>query len=260
MLLDLITPLILAFNEAPNIVRSLAKLRWAKQIIVIDSGSTDATLSLLSAYSQVRIIYRPFDSFARQCNFGLSQIKTPWVLSLDADYVLSDGFVDEVKALSNNETICAYRTQFRYCIKGHPLRSTLYPPRTVLFRRNKAYYYDSGHGHRVEIAGTIVNLKSKIYHDDRKPLNRWLDSQRTYAQQEADHLLALDSVGRSWPDRLRLAIWPAAPAVFLYTLLIKCCVLDGWPGWYYALQRTYAELILSLELLERRLRDVKSNH
>jgi hypothetical protein len=48
-------------------------------------------------------------------------------------------------------------------------------------------------------------------------------------------------------------IWPAAPAAFVSTLLAKGCLFDGWPGWFYALQRTYAELLLSLELLDRRL-------
>jgi hypothetical protein len=55
-------------------------------------------------------------------------------------------------------------------------------------------------------------------------------------------------------DRLRRMIWPAAPAAFLYTLLLKGVILDGWPGWFYALQRTYAELVLSLILLERKIR------
>jgi hypothetical protein len=54
-------------------------------------------------------------------------------------------------------------------------------------------------------------------------------------------------------DLLRRRIWPAAPAVFLYTLFAKGAVLDGWPGWFYVLQRTCAEVMLSLILLEKRL-------
>jgi hypothetical protein len=49
-------------------------------------------------------------------------------------------------------------------------------------------------------------------------------------------------------------IWPAVPASLIYTLLAKRVILDGWPGWYYAFRRTYAELLLSLELLDRKLR------
>ena len=46
--------------------------------------------------------------------------------------------------------------------------------------------------------------------------------------------------------------WPAPIGALLYTLLIKGCLLDGWVGWYYALQRTIAEAMIALELLERR--------
>jgi glycosyltransferase involved in cell wall biosynthesis len=92
---DQITPLIIAYNEAPNIARTLGKLSWAKRIVVIDSGSTDETLDMLRRFPQVDVIGHPFSDFASQCNFGLTLVDTPWVLSLDADYELSDALVEE---------------------------------------------------------------------------------------------------------------------------------------------------------------------
>lgn len=99
-MLEQITPLILTYNESPNIQRTLEKLTWAKQIIVIDSYSTDETLDILSNYPQLQVFQRKFDSFANQCNYGLEKIPSSWVLSLDADYVLGDELVNEIKALS----------------------------------------------------------------------------------------------------------------------------------------------------------------
>ena len=98
-MLDQITPLVLTYNEAPNIRRTLEKLRWAREIIVVDSFSTDETLDRLKAFPQVRVVQRKFDTFAGQCNFGLDQIQTPWVLSLDADYVLSEELIEEIGGL-----------------------------------------------------------------------------------------------------------------------------------------------------------------
>ena len=63
-LLDVITPVILTYNEAPNIGRTLSKLSWAKRMVVIDSGSTDATLEIVRATPRTEVIYRPFDNFA----------------------------------------------------------------------------------------------------------------------------------------------------------------------------------------------------
>ena len=85
-----VTPLILTFNEAPNLWRTLEKLAWARQALIVDSFSTDETLDIARKFPQVRIVQREFDTFAGQCNFGLQKIDTEWVLSLDADYVLSD--------------------------------------------------------------------------------------------------------------------------------------------------------------------------
>ena len=229
-------------------------LAWARQIVVVDSGSTDGTLEIVRSFPHVRVVERTFDSFAGQCNFGLDQASTPWVLSLDADYVLTDPLVRELGDLRPTTQISGYRATFRYCICGRALRRSLYPPRTVLYRRARAHYYNEGHGHRVQINGVVEMLRSPVLHDDRKPLSRWLDSQRAYANLEAEHLLSKNSKTLGWPDRLRSWIWPAAGAAFFYTLLVKGCLFEGWPGWFYVLQRTYAELLLSLELLDQRLR------
>src|SRR5437762_3277104 len=97
-MLEQITPLILTYNEAPNIGRSLEKLRWAREIVVVDSFSNDETIEIVSRFPQARIFQRQFDNFASQCNFGLKEagINTEWVLSLDADYILTDELIDEL--------------------------------------------------------------------------------------------------------------------------------------------------------------------
>lgn len=251
---DQITPMVLTFNEVANIGRTLAKLRWAQRILVVDSGSTDGTLELLAADPRVQVVQRAFDSFADQCNFGLSQARTDWVLSLDADYELSDELVEEMGALKEADAVAGYYAPFVYRIYGRELRGTLYPPRIVLYRVRDAHYVNEGHGHRVRIAGAVRRLRGAIYHDDRKPLSRWFAAQQRYAELEADHLLNAHAGKLSAFDRVRKMGWPAPLIAFFYVLLVKGCLLDGWAGWYYALQRVLAESLIALELLDRRLR------
>lgn len=249
-----ITPLIITLDEAPNIRRTLDRLVWAKRIVVIDSGSTDATLEILRCYPQVVVIHRPFDDFASQCNFGLRQVQTPWVLSLDADYELSAELVDELGELEPDETTAGFRARFIYRIFGRPLRGSLYPPRVVLYRRDRASYLNEGHGHRLTISGDVPWLTGKIYHDDRKPLSRWFAAQCRYAAQEAEYLLSLSRSELRGFDRIRRAGWPAPLVAPFHALIIKGCILDGWAGWYYALQRLIAETMIALEIVDRRLR------
>jgi glycosyltransferase involved in cell wall biosynthesis len=252
--LDKITPLIITYNESENIRRTLNKLVWALRIVVIDSGSTDETVNLIQAYPQAEVFHRPFVDFASQCNFGISQVTTPWVLSLDADYELSSELVTELQSLTPAEETAGYRAQFVYRIYGRPLRGTIYPPRIVLYRKDQAVYRNEGHGHRVSVRGAVLPLAAPIYHDDRKSLAHWFASQHRYARQEAEHLLSSNRTALGRADRIRLAAWPAPLAVFVYTLLVKGCLLDGWPGWFYVLQRVFAEILIALEIIDKRLR------
>jgi glycosyltransferase involved in cell wall biosynthesis len=262
-----LTALVLTYNEQENIARALDSLSWVPQVIVIDSYSTDITVTKAAKYPNVKVVSRAFDSFAKQCNFGLEQISSEWALSLDADYVLSPEVVSEIRNLNPASHINGYSVAFRYCIYGRPLRASLYPPRVVLYRRQRAHYRNEGHGHRVTIEGRVERLTRKIDHDDRKPFSRWLESQNRYAQIEARYLLNVDS-GLSVnghqlsggtrqlkpQDRLRLKIFFAPPVMFLYLLFCRGLILDGWRGWYYTAQRTIAELLLSLRLLTEKHR------
>lgn len=257
--LDDITPLLITFNEIANIERTLAPLSWARRIVVIDSGSTDGTLEVLARDPRIDVIHRPFDSFAEQCNFGLGKIATGWALSLDADYELSAALVEELRALQPTAQQAGFRTAFIYRIHGHALRGSLYPPRTTLYRVAKARYENEGHGHRVRIAGDVTDLKGAIYHDDRKPLSRWFASQIKYAAREAEHLLTMPRAAMTRAERIRLMGWPAPILVFLYVLIAKGAILDGPQGWSYAFQRLLAEVMLALELLDRRLSGTSSS-
>lgn len=251
--LEQISVLILSYNEAPNIGRTLGKLTWAQRILIIDSGSTDDTLNIIRGFPQAEILVRPFDDHASQWNFGLSQLRTEWILSLDADYELSAELVDEFRNLQPNDATAGYRTHFIYRIHGKPLRGSLYPPRIVLYRRQGALYCNEGHTQRILVSGDVLPLAGPIYHDDRKSLIRWLGSQQLYAVREAEYLLNTNRSTLNKADRIRLAVWPAPLLVAIYVLIVKGCVLDGWPGWFYALQRLLAETMIALAVLERRL-------
>ena len=249
-----ITPLILTFNEAPNIRRTIGRLTWARDIVVVDSGSTDETRQILKEFPNVRVFERPFTTHAEQWNYGLETtgIVTEWVLALDADYVLSDAFERELHSLAPDASTGGYRASFKYCINGKPLRGAAYPPVVVLFRRAGAKYRQDGHTQRVQVAGSLVALASPIYHDDRKSLGHWRAAQRRYMRLEAEKLRASRFRELGAVDRLRRLVVVAPPAIFFYCLVLRGGVLDGKAGLFYALQRAVAEAILSLHLIRGR--------
>ncbi|MEI6429964.1 MAG: glycosyltransferase family 2 protein [Pseudanabaena sp. ELA607] len=270
-MIEQIQPLILTYNEAPNIARTLANLSWAKRIVVVDSFSNDQTLEILAQYPQIALYQRKFDDFASQCNYGLSQITAPWVLSIDADYVLSDELINELYYLVENDLLTAnissqanaksdpksdskydgYWVDLHYCVMGKSLRSTILPPRQVLYRRTQGKYIQDGHAHRLQLDGTAGRLKGCIYHDDRKDLARWLWAQQRYTKIEAEKLCTTPANQLKLVDRLRTYKVITPLLIFFYCLIWKGGIWDGWAGWYYAWQRMLAEILIALYLIER---------
>lgn len=251
-MLEQVTPVLLTYNEAPNIARALARLDWAQDIVVVDSGSDDGTLELLRANPRVRVFARAFDSHAHQWNFAIAEtgIRTPWVLALDADYILPEAFVAALAGLRPEAGTAGYRARFEYVVLGRALWGSLYPPVTVLFRREGARYEQDGHTQRVQLTGSIGELAGTIQHDDRKPLAHWRAAQWRYAALEARKLLATSwrVLGRN--DRIRRLLVVAPLAVPFYCLVLRGGLLQGRAGWYYAMQRTYVEVLLSLQMIK----------
>jgi glycosyltransferase involved in cell wall biosynthesis len=248
-----ITPMILTWNEEDNIGRCLDRLDWAEDVVVVDSFSTDRTEEICGQFPNVRVVKQEFTSLAGQANFGLSHIRTPWVLSMDADYIVPLDFVVLLEEFDSTDLNAAFAC-FTYCIFGKPLRGTLYPPRLVLHRTHDVHYEQDGHAHRVVVGGECGFLPMKIDHDDRKPITRWFASQAVYARQEAEKLASADIRRLSRQDRLRAKAWIAPWLVVVWCLLVRRCALDGRAGLYYTFQRMIAETMLAVCLLDNRLR------
>src|SRR5207244_1624174 len=118
----------------------------------------------------------------------------------------------------------------------------------------------------------LAKFKGKIWHDDRKPLNRWFQSQVRYSEIEAAYLLGASASAQGYgatrgsmeqgagrtelsrADKMRkwLIVMPLAMPIYL--LFVRGLIFDGWNGWYYAFQRTVAEMMLAIRLLEAKLR------
>lgn len=248
---DRITPVILTRDEAPNIARTLSQLAWAKEVLIVDSFSTDTTVEVARTFPNVRVVQRAFDDLASQSAYGAAQSRTPWILLMDADYFLTDELVQELGALEPPPGVYGYIAAFDYAIGGRRLRASLYPARVLLLHRDHCEVWQDGHAHRVRVHGETGTLRGKVIHDDRKSFRRFVQRQRRYMREEAAKLRAADSRELNLAGRVRKLVIVAPFAVLVHTLFIKRLLLDGLPGLHYTFERVVAELILSREMLRR---------
>src|SRR2546425_2068800 len=252
-MLDYITPVLLTCNEEQNVSRTLSRLTWAKDIVVVDSNSTDGTLAALTKFSNVRVFNRRFDSHANQWRYAVedTQIATEWILRLDADYQVSDALIAELAELDPHAPVNGYRIGFDYAIFSRKLLSSLYPPNTILLRKGCFSVRDRGHTEVWQVTGRVASLSARITHDDWKPTGQWLSGQARYMQLELESLRLGKNGFVRWL-RLRPPLMPIS--ILLYCLFGKGLILNGRAGIFYALQRMVAETTLSLLVLEMKLR------
>jgi hypothetical protein len=173
---------------------------------------------------------------------------------MDADYIVPKVLIQELSLLDPDAAVAGYRIGFDYAIHGRKLRASLYPPNTVIFRPERVAVRNSGHTERWQINGKVLDLKNRIIHDDRKPLDHWLASQSRYMALELKHLEALNSTELRMPERLRRMPLAMPFLSFVYCLIGKGLILDGLAGLHYAVQRLLSETILSLMILDRHCR------
>ncbi|MBI1761463.1 MAG: glycosyltransferase family 2 protein [Acidobacteria bacterium] len=247
-----ITPLLLTYNEEPNIARTLASLTWADRVVVLDSGSNDDTETIARSFPNVDWRVRAFDSFKEQTEFGLQQtgIATEYVLALDADMPLSQTLVEEIFQRFLPGAYDGGLFSFQYCMVGQPLAGSLYPAQIRLFRRAMIQVLQVGHGHKFQLDGAVYQFKAPLFHDDRKPLECWITAQLTYSAQEMQRLEA--GAHLKWRDRLRK--WGVMPLLMgLYAYGIAGGPFRGAAAARYAYERAIFECLLAHRDLTARL-------
>jgi glycosyltransferase involved in cell wall biosynthesis len=245
---DAITPVVLTYNEAPNIGRTLGALDWARRVVVVDSGSTDSTAAVARSFANVEFCLRRFDSHAAQWAYAIGRAgrRTEYALALDADMVVTPEFVRELQARFLGRGFAGAIVPFRYLVRGRPLPGCLYPPDLRVFRPASVEVVQDGHTQRFSLAGPRYRFHAKILHDDRKPLERWLNSQEAYARLEQARLDG-GAPGSLKSTLRRIGLMPLVAGASAY--LRAGGPLGGWASLEYAYERMTFETLLAMRIL-----------
>jgi glycosyltransferase involved in cell wall biosynthesis len=272
--------LLLTFNEADNLGRCLDALDWCDDIAIVDSGSTDGTLEI--AYSRnIRVLHRPFDNFASQRNFGLTEAGFcyDWVLHLDADEIVTEAFVKRLAALDPPPGIDAYEIPSKLMMFGKWLRHAgMYPVYQVRLSRAGMRFRQVGHGQREDIPRSrVVRFDEPYLHYSLSHgVSEWLKKHSRYAAAEAEELIRVrqaeriqlrDLLSQDSADRRRAAkvlscwlpLFGRAPMRFSYVYFFRGGLLDGSAGLAYAHMLMVYEAMIALEAYARMREGGKAN-
>ena len=272
------TVVVLTFNEEQNLAACLDSVRrWAANVFVVDSGSTDATISIADAHGAT-VVSRPFETHARQWQWALATlpISTDWVLALDADQQVSPELAAAIAAhvAAPGDARGAFVCR-RQVFRGKWIRFGGYYPKYLLklFRRD-AVTIDDGDlvDHHFTVADRTVKLDGDLIEDNRNEarIADWTAKHNRYAvlqaQQEMRERRQRSRLGigalTGAPDvRIRYLkqVWAglplfARPCVYVfYRYILRFGFLDGKQGFvFHVLQGFWYRLLVDINIDELR--------
>jgi glycosyltransferase involved in cell wall biosynthesis len=219
---------IITRNEQENLPRCLESVRdFAREIVVIDSGSTDGTGEIARRFG-ARFEPHPWQGFGPQKNFAVQCCRQPWVLCLDADEALSPELADSVGELfaRGEPAREGYWINRRTFYLGRWIWHAWYPEwRLRLFRKGCGEWRGVEPHPEVILQGSTEKLQGDLLHypfrDLQQHLQRWINYSRIMAD-----LYAREGKRCRWYHLMGSPAW-----AFFKTLILKGGWLDGWRGW-----------------------------
>lgn len=185
--MNTISAVIITLNEARIIEKTLKSLDFCDEIIIVDSGSTDDTLNIAKRYTD-KIFIREFDTYGRQKNVGISHTKNSWILTVDADEVLSNELIEEIKNLElYNIEYSAYKIQRMNYFLGKKMSFGSFKNDFVirLIDKRKCKWNDDVVHEKMIVNGSIGNLKNSILHFTVLDIESALQKQIKYGESNA---------------------------------------------------------------------------
>ena len=192
---------VIAQNESRHIAACLRGLAWADELIVVDGGSSDATIAIARAAGAI-VYERPFDQFSRQRQFLLEKAASEWVLFVDADERVSAGLAAEILSVIARIGIDApvgYWIPRRNYFWGKWVRGGGWEPdaQLRLFRKKSAQYDANRPVHELALVeGTTETLVCAFAHYNYETIGQFVRKQRRYAAIEAEARRDAGETGR----------------------------------------------------------------
>lgn len=222
---------IIAFNEERIIEQCLKKLYWVDEIIVVDSGSTDATVAICEKYD-AKVFYKKFEGYGEQKGFALDQTSNDWVLNLDADEILTDDLIEEIKTKLEHkdaETVGFYiktrmvfaGTIFKYGNDSN--RDSL-----RIFDKNQGRFNLATVHESVSVIGKTIKLKGHYLHYTSASFESYINKLNKYTS-----LYAVNKFKKNKSYSL-LEIIIKIMVEFLKKYFIELNFLNGKAGYYWS--------------------------
>ncbi len=244
-----ITAIVLTKNEEARIEECLKSLKWADELIVLDSDSRDQTKQIATQVG-AKVFEKKFVDFSDQRNHAMSQASGQWILFIDADERVSSELAIEIQSVIESE-LTAYAIPRHNYFFGKRLRysGSAEDAPVRLFPRGSGVWKQPVHEY-FETSLPIKKLKENLVHHTTRDLPQYMEKVGRYVPLEVETMV-MNGRRAGWSD---VVLRP--PAKFFYLYFVRGGVCDGWTGFQYAILSSYYDF-KKYSLFVRQIRSQK---
>ena len=224
--MEKLSVVIITFNSEKYITDAIKSVKFADEILILDSGSTDKTVEIAKELG-AKVIYQKWLGFGKQKQKGVDLAKNRWVFVLDSDERVTKELEEEIKAVLKKPIFDAYKVPRLNYFFGKKIKHCgLYPDKTIrLFDKTKSNFTSDEVHEKVVTKGKIGTLKNHMVHLAYENIEEFINKQNRYSSLNAK------------PNRLKAIFNPIWTFFRIYFL--KLGFLDGWEGFLIA--RLYSQ-------------------
>ena len=244
--MEKITVAIITKDEERNIRDCLESVKWADEIVVVDNGSTDRTLSICQEYG-ARIFQEEWKGYSGQKNSAIEKAGNEWVLNLDADERVSPELRQEMqKSLGGNRDVDAFWIPRKNFFLGRWIRYCgWYPDLNLrLFRKSRGRFGQRAVHERVEVQGKTATLTHPMIHKTYQSLSDFFVRMDRYST------LAAQEMHREGREFHLLDVVFRPPFTFLQMYLLRAGFLEGYLGFVLSVLYSYYTFAKYIKLKE----------
>lgn len=182
-----ISAVIITYNEADRIKKCLDSIRWVDEIIIVDSFSSDDTVKICKTYSQ-KIYSKTFEGFGEQKQYACSLASHPWILTIDADEMLSEELTQKIQDILkvDDKNYNGYFIHRKIKFLGKVLNFTFGKEYVLrLFRKSHGHFNDLKLHEYVELQGPVGYLSEHMVHESFRDINHIIDKTNSYTSMHA---------------------------------------------------------------------------
>jgi glycosyltransferase involved in cell wall biosynthesis len=225
------------FNEAKNIEQCLTAIKpIADEIIVVDGSSTDETVTIAKNLGArvFKTTNKPIFHINKQ--MAIDKAISDWVLQLDADEVVDEELIREIKKIKQHGSVFAafYLRRKNYFLGRFLTKGGQYPDPVIrLFQRGKARLPQQDAHEQMVVEGDIGWLDGHLLHYNAPTFSRYITNANRYTSLTAQQLKT-SGVQMTWSNDMRYLVWKPTRTFFLLYFRHRSYV-DGFPGFVFAL-------------------------